>query len=244
MSRGFRNRISPAPLASGAFTLIELLVVIAIIGLLAAMLLAPLAKAKETAKRTRCGSNLHQVGLAFAMYSSDQQDCLPNTGDPFLWQGRHWRWVVQPYLVFSGSEPAANNPDLSTNFSPGVLICPSDPEALTNYDGTSYGYTAASYFSDASINAMTLSSLYQSNSFPCLSRRASDARFPAGKALVAEWLSAHAAVQVDWWDWRGKRQYAFLDGHVSYLPATAIRPAEDNLPDINLTVDGLSGHDL
>jgi prepilin-type N-terminal cleavage/methylation domain-containing protein/prepilin-type processing-associated H-X9-DG protein len=244
LSRHCRNEARPAPPAVRAFTLLELLVVIAIMGLLAAMLLAPLARAKETAKRTRCGSNLHQIGLAFALYSSDQGDCLPNTGDPFLWMGRHWRWVVQPYLPFSGAEIAASNPDLSTNFSPGVLICPSDPGALTNYDGTSYGYTAASYFSDASINAMTIGDLYQSNSFPCLSRRAAAVRFPAQKGLVAEWLSAHAAIQVDWWDWRGKRQYAFIDGHVSYLAASAIRPAQDNLPDINLTVDGLSGRDL
>ena len=90
---------------------------------------------------------------------------------------------------------------------------------------------------------MTLSSLYQANSLPCLSRKAADTRFPAQKGLVAEWLSAHANVQVDWWDWRGRREYAFADGHVSYLAAAKIRPAVDSLPDINLTLDGLSGRD-
>ena len=240
----FRNGRARRPRAPHAFTLIELLVVIAIIGLLAAMLLPALARAKESAKRTRCGSNLRQIGLAFGLYCSDHEDCLPNTGDPFLWMGRHWRWVVQPYLAFSGAMAAANNPNLSTNFSPGVLICPSDPTALTNYDGTSYGYTAAAYFSDASINAMTLSSLYQGNSLPCSSRKVADARFPAQKGLAAEWLSAHAKDVMTWWDWRGQRQYAFVDGHVSYLYAARIQPAADNLPDINLTVDGLSGRDL
>jgi prepilin-type N-terminal cleavage/methylation domain-containing protein/prepilin-type processing-associated H-X9-DG protein len=244
ISGRFRNRVRLAPRAKRAFTLVELLVVIAIISLLAAMLLSALAKAKGSARRTCCASNLRQIGVAFALYCSDQQDCLPNTGDPFLWMGRCWRWVVQPYLAFSGSETAANNPDLSTNFTPGVLICPSDPEAITNFDSTSYGYTAASYYSDAAINAMSLSDLYQSNSFPCLSRRAAEARFPAQKGLVAEWLSSHASVQADWWDWRGKRNYGFVDGHASYLAAKAIRPAGDTFPDINLTVDGLSGRDL
>jgi prepilin-type processing-associated H-X9-DG protein len=157
--------------------------------------------------------------------------------------GRHWRWLAQPHLAFSGREVQTHNPDVSTNFTPGVLICPSGPGALTNYDGTSYGYTTAAYFSDASINAMTLVNLYETNPFPCVSRCAVEARLPSQKGLTAEWLSGHASVQVDWWDWRGKRQYGFVDGHVSYLPSTAILSAGDGFPDINLTVGGFSGRD-
>lgn len=59
------------------FTLIELLVVIAIIGILAALLMPVLSRAKARAQRTQCLSNGRQLGLGWQLYLTDANDALP-----------------------------------------------------------------------------------------------------------------------------------------------------------------------
>jgi prepilin-type N-terminal cleavage/methylation domain-containing protein/prepilin-type processing-associated H-X9-DG protein len=63
------------------FTLIELLVVIAIIGILAAMLFPVFARARESARKIQCLSNVKNVALAFQMYLTDYDRLPPALSD-------------------------------------------------------------------------------------------------------------------------------------------------------------------
>jgi prepilin-type N-terminal cleavage/methylation domain-containing protein len=65
------------------FTIVELLVVIAIIGIIAAILLPALSKARDAAKQSACLSNLRQVGTGIQLYGNDYSDKGKITFVPF-----------------------------------------------------------------------------------------------------------------------------------------------------------------
>jgi len=65
------------PKLNRGFTLIELMVVIAIIGILAGILLPVLSRARESARKTQCMSNIKQIGMGLIMYANENSETFP-----------------------------------------------------------------------------------------------------------------------------------------------------------------------
>ena len=201
---------------SQGFTLIEILVVIAIIGILAAILFPVFARARESARKTSCLSNLKQISTAWLMYTQDYDEkvCPSYYYTDGFNQENAWDFE----LVF--------NPDFTLKSSKFGLLgaytksgeihnCPSFSGEAFGRPYTGYAYNA-SYIGGDDLSGIPAANLAQIND-------------PAGTVIFAEggwgnpvqgqnYLRApsdpfYIAGKVDFRH-NGAANVAYADGHV------------------------------
>jgi prepilin-type N-terminal cleavage/methylation domain-containing protein len=129
-----------------ALTLVEVLVVVAIIGLLVGLLLPAVQAAREAARRTQCGNNLRQIGLAMHSMEGAAGRLPAGSTDPVVdgvwnWsdtpEAKHhgWAFLILPHLEGSNLaslvDPKKSAFDSANRLAAGTVIpiyrCPSFP---------------------------------------------------------------------------------------------------------------------
>jgi len=199
-----------------AFTLIELLVVMAIIAILAALLLPVLGRAKTSARRAACVSNVRQINLAVRMYADDHGDAITFYTNNIYFD---YKERVLPYAGQTGNS--------STNLP--LFICPADDFDLSGPIGSWFFETSAGQ--GFCHQTWTLYSSYwfnggvthdaDTNEVGMAQKPFASVRDPARTELIGEisggvGLSSHNRDQpLQFPD--ARNVMSFVDGHVSHI---------------------------
>ena len=209
------------------FTLIELLVVIAIIGIVAALLMTAVSRAKGKAQKTQCFGNLHQIGVGL------QNVLANNHGYPLAIAKGHpnsdypGNWIRQIEVGgFGISQPLTNF------YETGVWRCPSavwkapflaqkPPPKTVNYGYNRFGVDETTN----RLNSFGFNGRYDTNSETYTAIGEAEVAVPTDTMIIADSFDASGGLKrhnVSWFDsygntttrHQGKVKVLFCDGHV------------------------------
>lgn len=230
------------------FTLIELLVVVAIIALLLAVIAPALRKAKESARKTVCTSNVRQLAMAFGLYEEANDQKFPSASTPGASDDQNSIFTYSKWGGNRGMEQGYGSPDRLLNpyvgvngnleystadASLGVYLCPSDRGGYGGAWGNAGGkdrLPTLHYWLGYSYNYNS-DGLSSSAKLGLWGKRVSNIRAPFSVILVSDGSMASFAYGSDpcfqyrYWH-HGKElgwgNAGFVDGHVGYFRVSDI----------------------
>jgi len=207
------------------FTLIELLVVIAIIAILAAILFPVFARARESARRTVCLSNLGQIGKSALMYAQDYDEMFPAACAYAEHNGAGNRWG--PSSVYWPNAPHFAQVVMPYVKNPDVFKCPThfgaNRQEWAEMGGTSYWFVAGHPGYVTPNNAFSAGDWYRRRNLAGESLANSD----GGAAMVSDNSPGNHEAKAGglWWDSVDRAGIRYMnivhvDGHVKGYPHT------------------------